>query len=255
MKKLTAIILAALLALIVTCAMAENKPQSIVSGDWRYQVQEDGTAIITWYDGYEQDIVIPDTLDGYRVTALGSMSVYGSTWARSVTIPDSVVSFVDNPFSGCVSLHTIIISPDHPVLEMIDGMLYTRTDKKLVCRPRGIPGFSCSVAEGTEIIGKTAFAACESLMFIQFPDSLKSIDDYAFARCSGLHTLILPEGVTTIGDSAFHLNTNLKFVSVPASVTSIHDFSFFGCHENLILDTVPGSYGESFAREHGLMPE
>jgi hypothetical protein len=49
-----------------------------------------GKATITRYLGSGGDIIIPDTLDGYPVTAIGYGAFQGRTSLTGVTIPDSV---------------------------------------------------------------------------------------------------------------------------------------------------------------------
>ena len=44
------------------------------SGDYAYALLDDGTVEITSYGGADTEIVIPDTLDGKPVTAIGELA-------------------------------------------------------------------------------------------------------------------------------------------------------------------------------------
>ena len=76
---------------------------AVVSGDFEYTVNEEGTATITGFVGEESgDLVIPDEIDGYAVTAIGNdafFDCYGFT--GSLTIGDSVTSIGDWAFGYC----------------------------------------------------------------------------------------------------------------------------------------------------------
>ena len=64
---------------------------AVVSGDFKYIVNEDGeTATITGYAGTPSgDLVIPEEIDGYTITSIGSRAFYGcSGFTGSLTISD-----------------------------------------------------------------------------------------------------------------------------------------------------------------------
>ena len=68
---------------------------------------------VTGLDGIPSstDIVIPDTYNGYPVTAIAPSAFKGYTGLTSITIPDSVTSIGSSSFSGCTGLTSIAI-PD-----------------------------------------------------------------------------------------------------------------------------------------------
>ncbi len=43
---------------------------------FEYEVQSDGTAMITGYKGHDSDVIIPERIDGYTVTAIGGHAIY-----------------------------------------------------------------------------------------------------------------------------------------------------------------------------------
>ena len=70
---------------------------------------------------------------------------------------------------------------------------------------------------GVKSIGKAAFAGCDRLKAIIWPNSLDSIADYAFAGCKALTSVNLPASVTVVGAGAFQRCTSLMSLTVGAS--------------------------------------
>ena len=76
--------------------------------EFRYTVS-DGKVILTAYVGERSEVVIPNTLGGYPVVAVGDRAFLNQTAMTSVTIPDGVLEIGWFAFSGCVSLETVAI--------------------------------------------------------------------------------------------------------------------------------------------------
>lgn len=248
MRRILLLLLTALLALAPALSLAEGKSAHYTCDGWKYRLQDDGTARITnWSSGTAETLVIPDMLDGHPVTTLGTTSILGRN-LREVTIPDSIVAIEGNPFSFCENLMTIHVSAEHPALEVVNGMLFDRESRTLLCHPQGLQPLLCVIPEGTRSIGFGALSDCSAILMLVLPDSLVSIDQLAFANCSGLTTVILPEQLEQIGATAFQRCVNLKRVHLPASLTDIHDFAFFKCSSDLTFHTTPGSYAEAWVQ-------
>ena len=158
----------------------------------------------------------------------------------AVTLPDSLTSIGKNPFSSCSSLAKIDISPDHPVFAQIDGVLYEKESKTLICCPARKEGDSFAVPDGILAIGDRAFYGCETLTTITLPKGLTSIGDSAFSGCTSLTSVTLPNSLTSIGDGAFFRCDALTSVSMPKGLTAIGDRAF-ACCESLTSVTLPDS--------------
>ncbi len=70
---------------------------------------ENGTATLTAYRGTDKSVVIPSSLDGYSVVAIGDRAFADHASLVSVTIPEGVTSIGWFAFSGCVSLQSVTI--------------------------------------------------------------------------------------------------------------------------------------------------
>ena len=204
MKRMIAIIIA-LIVFLCPFSFAEDKPQPEVftSGDQKYIVLEDGTACIAYYFGQEEEVVVPENLDGKKVTAIGDYAFFYSDCTVSITIPNSVTSIGDHSFFTYKALKSFIVSPDHPTLEVKDGVLFSKTDKRLIRYPSAITEESYAIPEGTTFIGDYAFYQNDSLTSVTIPDSVTGIGEYAFCQCGSLESLTIPAGVTSIGEGAF----------------------------------------------------
>lgn len=125
------------------------------SGDYAYAPLDDGMVKITSYGGADTEIVIPDTLDGKPVTAIGELAFHFSLSLTSVTIPDSVTCISKRAFSCCYNLMSIAL-------------------------PSGLT----AIEPGT-------FELCNSLTSIAIPDSITTIAEDAFVSCKALQSFTL----------------------------------------------------------------
>lgn len=169
------------------------------------------------------DLTIPDSVTDIRTGAFR-----GCRSLTAVTIPDSVTEIGANPFSYCSKLAVINVSPAHPALEVMDGVLFEKTSKRLVTYPCAFTAAEYSIPQGIEEIGGYAFAYCGSLTAVTIPDSVTTIGYRAFFDCESLTAVTIPDSVTTIGGGAFA-----------------------GC-PNLTLTITRDSYAEQYCKDKGI---
>ena len=213
-KLFIAILLAALC--LLACAAADE-PTVYQRGNFKFILLEDGTAEITGYTGNSANLVVPDTLDGYKVTGIGDDAFYSCDSLTSITIPDSVTQMGANPFRFCEKLTSIRVSPGHPTLATIDGVLFDKAEKKLICYPYEFTASSYAVPNGIRSIGKWAFCDCDSLTSITLPDGLTSIGEGAFSNCDSLTSITIPDSVTQMGANPFRSCKKLTSIRVSPS--------------------------------------
>lgn len=189
-------------------------------GMWKYVRLTTLTIEIRGYSGSDANLTIPDKIDGYSVTSIGDSAFDWRASMSTITIPNSVTHLEDNPFSDCAYLTSINVASDHPVLASIDGVLFNKTEKKLICYPRGIKSKVYVIPQGIRIIGDYAFNDCFTLTSITIPDSVTTIGKCAFSSCN-VTTFTLPNSVTSIGDYAFEWCNELEKINIPDSVTHL----------------------------------
>lgn len=79
-------------------------------------------------------------------------------------------------------------------------------------------------------MGEKAFAWCEGIESVSFPEGLSLIGEMAFCGCHGLTSVSLPDGVETIGPKAFGYCTNLVSVSPGSGLRTIAEEAFMDCY-------------------------
>ena len=201
MKRFAGLILVFVMLLAALPALAD---ETRTSGDFRYTLKSNGTATIVGYTGMGDNIIIPQMLDGYTVTAIGDNAINRLVSAKktysSVTLPDTIKSIgafafrsanitsINLPdgledigkgaFVGCNSI-TYRISANHPTFAVIEGALYNKVQKKLIWGKEG-----ATIPEGIKIIGDFACYEVPNCGInengIVLPSTIEEIGDYAF---------------------------------------------------------------------------
>ncbi len=163
MKKILAVfVLFVSAVLFPVCAGAEDSP-------FEYTVKDDGTIIITGYDGYpEGTLRIPSQIDGYTVTEIGELSFTLSYDLTELIVADSVVKIDKVAFTDCHRLEKV------------------------------------TIGKNTEIIGKAAFRDCYELKEVTLGENTKIIEDDGFSGCP-VKKLYVPRGFERFGETAFYL--------------------------------------------------
>lgn len=213
--------------------ISDNYAVTVSAADeWEYGTYESFTyknygdhIEIALYDGEEQEVVIPDEIEGLPVTVIGSDSFKGCSRITTLTIPDSVTSIESSAFYNCSGLTEIKIS------------------------------------ESMTNIESNAFSGCSKLTDIKIPDSVTHIGDNAFSSCLKLKTIEIPETLTDFGAGVFSNSAWLSMkkeespfvivngvlidgkgctgiVNIPEGVTKINNSAFSGC-EKILSVIVP----------------
>ena len=170
-----------------------------------FAASADGTMELTGYIGKSEALItltLPAEANGLPVTQISDGALRSCTYLTSVSLPETVTISGANPFRFCENLAHLYVSPENPSLAVIDDVLFRKTDRTLICCPRGRGGASYAIPEGIARIGAYAFDDC-ALTAVTIPDSVTFIGEGAFRGCSGLTALTIPEGVTEIGAQAF----------------------------------------------------
>ena len=163
-----------------------------------------------------------------------------------ITLPDSIAFIGGSPFWYCENLVSITVSPNHPYLEVIDGVLYSKPDNRLVYYPFTLGNPIFSVPEGIRIINAGAFAHCSSITKITLPKTIISIERNAFHQCRNLTSINLPDAISTIGARAFSGCSSLTSITLPCNVISIEDgtFSICGSLQSIVIPDSVTSIGD-----------
>ena len=143
-------------------------------------------------------ILLPRSLKEIGMSAFGYCKSL-----ETIHIPDKAHLGVDvaTPFNNCKSLKEITASENNVEYSSVDGVLFDKAQKTIVCYPMAF-GTDYAIPEGVEVIGKNAFKDCEKLGSVIIPNSVCRIEDGAFNGCSELKKIEISENVVFIGNAA-----------------------------------------------------
>ena len=204
-----------------------------VSDGFSYDVMDDGNVSIVYYSGSDKDVVIPDTIDGKKVTNLGAKALgtdYENSPVETITIPESIEYIsAENPFFYCTSLKEIITDPGNKEYIAVDGVLYTKDKSTLICYPPKKEGTSYTIDSKTTDIGTSAIFMTP-LKKITFPAGLTTIGRHGINSNSELTSVDLSKtAVTDIGNFAFSDSEKLSEVKFPETLDTIGGGAFSNC--------------------------
>lgn len=194
---------AALPTVMESGVIVANAAQTKESGDFKYSI-DNNRATLTNYSGNDIYVDIPDSIEGYTVTAIGKNAFRDNTGLKNITIHDSVTDIGESAFQGCTGLEEIII-PDR-----------------------------------VTAIGASAFKGCTGLGEIIIPDSVTDIGQSAFYNCTGLEKVDLGHGLTAINSYTFYSCKKLTTVKNGENVSDIGAFAFQNCNGLNTIDILSG---------------
>lgn len=181
--------------LLATCCFGEERAPKIF-GDFSYFLEKGGkTATIAGYQGAGGHVVVPEKIDGAKVTKIEEKSFHNLANLTGIFLPETVKEIGPYAFAGCYYLNLAIL-------------------------PQGLVN-----------LGEGAFKQCRSLLQINLPGQLTNISSESFSGCSSLEKVEIPAQVKTIGPGAFSGSSALRMVQISSSVENIGDHAFAGCTE------------------------
>lgn len=176
-------------------------------------------------------ISLPDSL-----TVIGAQVFQSCDKLSEVTIPKNVEALGNprrNPnaadiFSGD-GLTNIYVDKANKRYYDIDGVLYDRQEKALLCYPQGKTSTSYTIPDGIKIIQGSAMHFCPVETVI-LPKSLTTIGDWAF-YAARITSIRLPDSVSSIGRNAFTNCDQLVEITVPKAVANLRQDVFGSCEK------------------------
>ncbi len=224
-----------------------SQQQESVSGRFDYQYLADGSVEITKYRAAEKEpvVVVPDKIDGKKVTGIGDYAFYGCDGIVRIELPASVENIGDAyVFSCCDDLIEIVVAEDNANYMSYDGMLYNRVATELLCCPGGKNG-AVKVRDGVMTVKMGAFAGCYRLSSVDLPEGVTCIEEKAFSNCIRLDCVDLPSGMKYIEDGAFADCSRLVKIELPKEIVRVGENAFGGC--NNIIDVYYDGSREQWA--------
>ena len=154
--------------------------------------------------------------------SIGDLAFESCMELTSVMLPKSVSDIGANPFAYCVNLIDINVAFGHEYLAMIDEVLFSKPDKRLVCYPCALTQAEYMVPDGVRIIGDSAFYLARNLKSVTISETVNEISSDAFHGC-GIKEVIIPDSVTCFGNGAFRSCADMEHVTLPQNLENIEE--------------------------------
>jgi hypothetical protein len=239
-KRILSLLLAILMVITVvpTISLADsNIVEYAVTGGNLYFDKSTGT--ITDCDTSVTEAIIPETIDGVKVTKIQGYineniaknpAFQLCKQLKKIVLPDTVTDIGTNAFNGLSSLTSIVLSNSLKILG--EYTFHGCTSLKTVVIP-----------DGVTTIGHDAFDDCTSLTNIEIPVSVESIGYGAFRGCTNLKNVKISGPVTVIEQRTFSDCENLNVLYFPKTLKEIKDWAFYRC-SNITDIYFPGTEDE-----------
>lgn len=198
----------------------------------------DGSTIVA-YNGTDTELVIPETIDGVTVTAIGESVFQDNIMLSSVIIPDTVSKIGKKAFYGCTGLTEIelpesLTSCGNYAFAFCSGITEVTIPGSLD-KTGAYMFYKCTsltkaiVEEGVTVLSGSTFRDCSVLSSITLPSTLVDISTYAISYCKKLAYIDIPDNLKNIGDAAFYYCCVLNNVEIPDTVKYVGTHSFREC--------------------------
>lgn len=264
-------IIATVSALAITASYAVNmtvfaeedtsseSSETYTSGDYTYAFNtedddyhyDDGfvenSIRIVAYSGTDTDVVVPDEIDGYTVTAFAE-DAFADCTAQTLTLPSELNFISDSVFFGMTNC-TEFKTGSNENFKSRDGVLTGADGTVLYAYPVAKTGTSYVVPNDVTFIETSAFSyaqldeislpsglttidewafAYSSISNLDMPDTLEDIEQFAFAYCENLSSIDFSSSLTYIGAAAFACCSSLTSVDLPTSLEEVGQTAFLG---------------------------
>ena len=243
MKKMSCRILSVLMVLAMILPLSAVPVNAQDETRLAYTI-ENGEVTITGFRRPIDDVItIPETIEGYPVTAIAKSAFFRKSTICSIIIPPTVTRIGNDAFYYCESLENVYISDLSAWCKIeFDGSRATPMCYASNLYLNGELLTDLTIPEDiTQLIDYT-FYGCESLTSVTVPETVSNVGYYSFSRCTNLSNVTLADGLQRIDDRAFLGCTVLEEITVPESVTEIGAYAFSAC--GLTSFTVPESITE-----------
>ena len=224
-------------ALLLTLAAINCRADTILSEDvgnltWKYTVTNGAArvyggpmkAAIGWTTGA---VVIPDTLGGLPVKAIGSYAFFELGQMTSLKIPESVESIEFYACRGCSNLVTVTLPSN---LATLGNAVFSGCKKLEVG----------SVPDSVTSMGRDTFWGCKSMRSVKFSSQVRDLGTMICYDCDSLTGVSIPDCVTNVGVSAFLNCDNLRSVTLPKGEVTFGNYAFNNCPSLEVVDLPSG---------------
>ena len=218
---------------------ARNVPEHLVervgADEYRYIVNEDGTARIVSCKPGSREVSIPETLGQRAVSELADTSFSQKLNVECIRCPRSLRRIGHRAFQGCMHLESIYLNEG---LEQIgEEAFFLCPALSQVRLPRTVRGVGVNMMgsqdarwryqDGMRFVSESpnVIVGDDGLVYQRNDTGLTLVDGSRFAQA----TLVCDEHTTAIGPKALASNAVVERVVCPEGLASIGEAAFRGC--------------------------
>ena len=178
---------------------------------------------------FSGQVTIPDTIEGYPVTAITDYIFSNCENLTSIKIGKNMKVISPSMVFQCYNLRKFIVDENNTNFSNDEnGVLFNKDKTVLILYPMGNSRTEYVIPDSVKTIGSWAFNDCCNLTEIIVPDSVTAIEEEAFSYCLNLKNITIPDRVSSIGAGAFR-STSITDIEIPVNVTIINERLFQSC--------------------------
>lgn len=164
---------------------------------------------------------LTEVIFGDGVKTIGNSAFQFCDKLKDIHIPASITNIEESAFIGCSSVAGFWVDEKNPAYCNDEhGVLYSKDKTTLVAMPSGFSG-TYTVPEGVTDIAPWAFAFCDGLTGLTFPDSIVNVGEYVVFECPNLVCNVY-EGAKYIGQRSNPYFVLLEVENNALSSCTIH---------------------------------
>ena len=156
----------------------------------KYADNPDGTCrLVSVGECRDACIVIPETVDGKKVTTISASAFYGCETVTAIQIPATVQKIGDLAFAGCPNLTYIAVSEGNSAYRDEGGVLYSADGSTLIAYPASRGGTSVYIGKQVKRVSAMAFYGCKYLSVVYYAGTAAEWEQIVIG--SGNYSLIV----------------------------------------------------------------
>ena len=204
-------------------------PYDPIGAIWEYEKTDDGTIRITNYKGNDENVVIPEEINGVKVTEI--ISGFKNKTLVSITIPASIKYSLFTINIACTNFEKYIVDANNTVYEAIDGVLIEKVGRLM--------SYPCGKKDKT----------------YKVPDKVISVNMRAFDNNPYLEEIDF-NNVDYMRELSVRNLSSLKKVTFRDKNAEITDldgmffYAFDNCPKNITFYGYKSSTAEEYAEKH-----
>lgn len=176
----------------------------------------------------DTELIIPE-----GVTSIHDAALRSCTQIVRVSLPSTVRLHDGGVFSTMSSLEHICVSPVHPDLLTLDGVLCRKASPALISLmryPAGRRDKYYELPEEVHAVGRYAFSNAVHLERVTLHENIFDVGEGAFSRCKRLRVADLRcKHLFYLREAAFRFCASLEIVLFSGFVEHVEAYAFDGC--------------------------